>query len=72
MKSFELIKTNFEFRNDDVSSEFNEYIDYVFEYKEKLFFVFKKGFKNKNPKKHIKEYYKQRGCKKSDIKFLKK
>jgi hypothetical protein len=71
MKGFELKKSEFEFRNDDVSCEFNEYIDYVFHYKDKLYFVFKKGFKNKNPRSHIKKYYKSLGYTGKNIKFLK-
>lgn len=70
MKSFKLVKSDFEFRNDDVSFEFNEYIDYVFISNSKMFFVFKNGFASKNPKNHIIDYYVCRGWKKSNIIFL--
>jgi hypothetical protein len=68
MKSFELRKSDFEFNHLDESSEFREYIDFVFESKNTIFFVFEKGFTNTNPEVHIKEYYKSRSSKK--VKFL--
>jgi len=70
MKAYDLLKSHFEFNMLDVTMEFNEYIEFVFVRKETLFFVFYKDFKEtKNPKGHIKEYYKSRGWKK--VKFLK-
>jgi len=69
MKAYDLLKNNFQFNETGIESEFKEYIDYVFKSKNTLFFVFKKGFsKTKNPKLHIKESFKESGCK---IKFLK-
>jgi len=69
MKSFELLKTDFQFNHLDESDEFKEYIEYVFEYGTTIYLVFIKDFKYKNPKSHIKEYYKKRGYLK--VKFFK-
>jgi hypothetical protein len=70
MNAFELIKTHYEFNHLDESSEFKEYIDYVFEGKNTIYLVFKKGNKGfKNPKSHITKYYKSRGWMK--VKFFK-
>lgn len=70
MKAFELTKTDYEFNHLDESSEFKEYIDYVFESRNTIYLVFKKGHKVfKNPKGHIKRYYKNRGWLK--VKFFK-
>ena len=53
-KFYQLEKTNFEFNILDISSEFKESFNYVFEHKKgKLFFVFKTGIK-KELKKEIK------------------
>lgn len=70
MKSYQLSKSDFEFSIFDVSTEFKEYIDYVFISEKNIFFVFKKGYKRtKYSKKFILEYYKHWGFK--EIKFLK-
>lgn len=70
MKAFELKKTDYEFNHLDESSEFNEYIDYVFESKNTIYLVFKKDHKGfKKPKSHIKKYYKNKGWQK--VKFFK-
>lgn len=71
MKAFELTKTDYQFNHLDESSEFKEYIDYVFEGKNTIYLVFKKGWKEfKNPKSHMAKYYKNKGWVK--VKFLKK
>jgi len=70
MKSYKLTKTDFEFRSDNVEWEFTETIEFVFVKKNTLFFVFKKGEEDKNQKKYITKYYKNKGWK--NIKFLKK
>ena len=67
-----LSKTDFEFYENDVSSEFKETIDHVFVSKNTLFFVFKKDITTKtikNVKSHVRNYYKSKGWLK--IKFLK-
>lgn len=70
MKAFELIKTDYQFNHLDESSEFKEYIDYVFEGKNTIYLVFKKGYKGfRNPKNHMRKYYKNKGWTK--VKFLK-
>lgn len=70
MKAFELTKTDYEFNHLDESSEFKEYIDYVFEGKNTIYLVFKKEHKGfKNPKSHIVSYYMKRGWLK--VKFFK-
>jgi len=70
MKTFELTKTDFEFRNDDISYEFKESISHVFEGKNTIYFVFKKSEKvSKIQKGHIREYFKNRGWIK--VKFFK-
>jgi hypothetical protein len=69
MKAFELTKTNYEFDTHNESGEFKEYIEYVFEGKNTIYLVFKKGFTNENPIKHIKKYYMSRGWIK--VKFFK-
>lgn len=70
MKAFELAKTDYKFNHLDESSEFKEYIDYVFMGKNTIYLVFKKDHKGfKNPKSHITKYYKKLGWVK--VKFLK-
>lgn len=69
MKAFELTKTDYEFNYLDESSEFKEYIEYVFEGKNTIYLVFKKGFTNKNTISHVKEYYMSKGWIK--VKFFK-
>lgn len=71
MKAFELIKTDYEFNHLDESTEFKEYIDYVFEGKNTIYLVFDKEHNKENSKtqrSHIKTYYKKKGWLK--VKFL--
>lgn len=70
-KFYNLQKTSFEFRNDDVSYEFNEYVDFIFLGKNTLFVVFFKTItkeQSKNQRSHIKKYYADKGERK--VKFL--